>query len=606
MGIIVIGGQSNAAGRGTVPLIPAAYSSYADAFAPVQLRYKTEDEPTEPLVWDFDEGPADMEPIPSGNGTFGIELSLGRRLHSLGIPTTIAKMAIGSSSLAQHWGVGADYPLDPAVKLYQQFIDFCSDAETELSDEVAAVCWIHGETDGNNPTHAGNYATNLRDLIEEFRGSFPGVPWYLNRLHIDCGSTHVSTIRDAQDLVAATVPGVVVFDVDDLTLIGAHYDTPSFIALGFRFADQIAGVRAAGIGVGMGAGPRSGLRCGLRCGLQARAAMAQTANFPPIASFTYEDTALEVAFTDTSQDLEGAVSSWLWDFGDGNTSTSQNPTHSYDEAGEYTVALTVTDAGGLSDTTSQDIEVEATAWAVDETSGIACPETEAEWDDFIAANSLTANGSPLPAPDNVWLLQDASGPLADAYGGKNLTVTGVPLFQQTESGWARKFISSDTGAAGANRFVENGSMAANTSPVLLLVYARVTTPVSSHQRFFYGQASHNAAEAVAGSNVIRYRTNASAANGSLNHTGQVRPFLILHDTSGSGRMGVFSDIEKVSPAYAARSGSGVRMTLSLVTDSTSNTIVGYAAAWSGAAIGGITDGELKAILEAANWTVTGW
>jgi hypothetical protein len=35
---------------------------------------------------------------------------------------------------------------------------------------------------------------------------------------------------------------------------------------------------------------------------------------------------------------------WSWDFGDGETSDVQNPTHAYEEAGEYTATLTVTDA----------------------------------------------------------------------------------------------------------------------------------------------------------------------------------------------------------------------------------------------------------------------
>jgi gliding motility-associated-like protein len=37
---------------------------------------------------------------------------------------------------------------------------------------------------------------------------------------------------------------------------------------------------------------------------------------------------------------------WFWDFGDGKTSSQQNPTHTYTEAGEYIVTLTVTDAQG--------------------------------------------------------------------------------------------------------------------------------------------------------------------------------------------------------------------------------------------------------------------
>jgi len=38
--------------------------------------------------------------------------------------------------------------------------------------------------------------------------------------------------------------------------------------------------------------------------------------------------------------------SWYWEFGDGETSTQQNPSHTYDDPGEYTATLTVTDDEG--------------------------------------------------------------------------------------------------------------------------------------------------------------------------------------------------------------------------------------------------------------------
>ena len=44
-----------------------------------------------------------------------------------------------------------------------------------------------------------------------------------------------------------------------------------------------------------------------------------------------------------SYDPDGTISGWHWDFGDGATSTEQNPSHVFDEAGSYTVTLTVTD-----------------------------------------------------------------------------------------------------------------------------------------------------------------------------------------------------------------------------------------------------------------------
>jgi PKD repeat protein len=52
---------------------------------------------------------------------------------------------------------------------------------------------------------------------------------------------------------------------------------------------------------------------------------------------------MEIHFTDEST---GAVTSWLWDFGDGQTSTEQNPTHVYLKNGYYTVTLKVAGAKG--------------------------------------------------------------------------------------------------------------------------------------------------------------------------------------------------------------------------------------------------------------------
>jgi PKD repeat protein len=57
---------------------------------------------------------------------------------------------------------------------------------------------------------------------------------------------------------------------------------------------------------------------------------------------------LTVSFTDQSTSSEEIVS-WDWDFGDGNTSTEQNPTHVYYE-GTYDVTLTVEDSEGDDDT----------------------------------------------------------------------------------------------------------------------------------------------------------------------------------------------------------------------------------------------------------------
>lgn len=50
-----------------------------------------------------------------------------------------------------------------------------------------------------------------------------------------------------------------------------------------------------------------------------------------------------INFTDLSSASGGSISSWLWNFGDGNTSTQANPTHTYTAAGNYNITLTVSD-----------------------------------------------------------------------------------------------------------------------------------------------------------------------------------------------------------------------------------------------------------------------
>ena len=77
---------------------------------------------------------------------------------------------------------------------------------------------------------------------------------------------------------------------------------------------------------------------------------------PPTAEFSSSEiTTWLVGFTDLSTDVGGTIVSWAWTFGDGGVSTLQNPTHLYENAGTYTVTLTVTDDDGLTDDVSHDI-----------------------------------------------------------------------------------------------------------------------------------------------------------------------------------------------------------------------------------------------------------
>lgn len=90
--------------------------------------------------------------------------------------------------------------------------------------------------------------------------------------------------------------------------------------------------------------------------------LLSTACNPPVpdtphAAFTASPTVgpapLVVQFTDTSTTTAGgSPESWLWDFGDGTTSSSQTPSHTYENIGTYSVTLTIT-LGELTDTATQ-------------------------------------------------------------------------------------------------------------------------------------------------------------------------------------------------------------------------------------------------------------
>jgi len=74
----------------------------------------------------------------------------------------------------------------------------------------------------------------------------------------------------------------------------------------------------------------------------------------PVASFTTSNgvtngpVGFAVTFVDTSTN---APTSWLWNFGDGNTSTQQNPTHIYSTLGKFDVSLTASNSAGSNNMT---------------------------------------------------------------------------------------------------------------------------------------------------------------------------------------------------------------------------------------------------------------
>lgn len=79
------------------------------------------------------------------------------------------------------------------------------------------------------------------------------------------------------------------------------------------------------------------------------------------SNFSYSVNGLAATFVDASRASTPLfpITSWNWDFGDGGTSTSQNPSHTYAAAGTYTVCLIISD-GSCTDTSCQVLTVPST------------------------------------------------------------------------------------------------------------------------------------------------------------------------------------------------------------------------------------------------------
>ena len=74
----------------------------------------------------------------------------------------------------------------------------------------------------------------------------------------------------------------------------------------------------------------------------------------PTTAFFYNKSGATFSFIDRSV----GATSWHWDFGDGNTSTQQNPIHSYTSPGSYTVTLLASDSSSCSKTYSRTVWVD--------------------------------------------------------------------------------------------------------------------------------------------------------------------------------------------------------------------------------------------------------
>ncbi|MGH1339804.1 MAG: PKD domain-containing protein, partial [Aureispira sp.] len=133
--------------------------------------------------------------------------------------------------------------------------------------------------------------------------------------------------------------------------------------------------------------------------------ICQTATQAPVAAFSPNASSsciTSIAFTDNSTDIPQA---WYWTFGDGGTSTLQNPVHTYNNSGVFTVKLVVTNNIGQ-DSTTQTVTIALPSTPVADDVEICAGDTAyipvvasgaARWRN--AANNIIYSGDTLTVPN---------------------------------------------------------------------------------------------------------------------------------------------------------------------------------------------------------------
>jgi gliding motility-associated-like protein len=213
-------------------------------------------------------------------------------------------------------------------------------------------------------------------------------------------------------------------------------------------------------------------------------------NPAPLASFTLANACFNdsVHFVNTSTIGQGTLTSWNWGFGDGNTSTQQNPAHLYDSVKVYTVTLAVTSDSGCTSTATNTVAIKAGPLAGFATSSV-CGSTKVSFTDtsFVAGpDSITTwnwtfgNGSTSTQqnPANTYTttgtytvllqVQTSSGCMDTASAvinlGQNVVADYIPAGGTYNTGQSIVFTNQSTGASGYNWSFGNGDTSVVTNP----------------------------------------------------------------------------------------------------------------------------------------------
>jgi PKD repeat protein len=563
--MVVAIGQSNANVIGISSGLTGSNVALASPYAAVPYIFKCDGNSNPPVYTEY--AAQSLQPVFFSSATrMGWQLSLMREL-DWATPNQFVclQYALSATSLFSNWNATGTYPTGDPDNLANAMCKYVRSKMVEQNCSKVIFVWQQGENDAGGSGTANSYASNLTALVALIRTYFPAAPFVVIRLNSDYINSgtgpFTSTVQAQEALFVSGDSNSSLINIDSITpdTDHTHYTADGYVTLGYLYSPIVAHM----------------------LGFKLR----------PHASFTESINTLSVTFTDTSIDRDGTISAWLWDFGDGNTSTSQNPSHTYASGGAYNVQLTVIDSNGQVDTIVNAVTVTASSWTVDAINTTkAIPQSTTEWTSFLASLGL-ATGN----PSSIYLLQDLSGNPADV-GSANLPLiaSGTGLsYRNAISGWATKAINFTDNGSGTLATTSASQTDLSTADELIFMWI-ATTLAGLRTVVSLGTPALNKVDYQV---TALPRSTINNQNGTF--TGTANPIssnvygVVLHSSATLSSQVLYLPTEKISATYIA--GAGKRFGIGAFARNSPQMSALYAVRFTGSAAR-LTSTQIKTLM----------
>lgn len=570
--LVALWGQSNATTTGLVSALTD--SEWADAYPAVQMVSRQAPDFSDPPNWTLADG--DLEAITfEAAPRVGLMNSMMRDLDRAAPGKFyLHHMAIYGTSLATHWGVSASFPA--AKNLHNVQLDEIEETMAAFNCTRLHIAINQGEGDSLASGSAALWETRATQILTSIRSRFGSdvkATVGLVNSSVNTGSyPHALSVRANQVAFAANVTDVESVSLDTLTLAdGVHYDANNYIEMGHLYAGKIAE----------------------QLGLE----------IPPEVSFVSEGVGLDVTFTPTTLAVQSPIVTHHWDFGDGNTSTDEEPEHTYATAGTYDVVYTGTDALGNSDSIEAEVIVNGLAVTSDATSGKYLPQDLTEWNAL-----LTGIGSTMSAPDAMWRCQEPSGSLFPSIGEILLAPSAnAPSYRQAVAGWSTLAVTFPDGSI--RQFFSTTGSLPNLATDDMFTIAYVAFPASApsvgRNVMQMGTGNNTNADMVVLATSGKTRTASGANTNTSTSTttcdGAVHFVGLLNDRTNSRARG-YTDLDKMTPTFSTSvTGRQLAIGFSNAGFSLAEGVL-YIASWFNANAR-VSDADVKLLAEGLGFTI---